>query len=133
MKRGMFRRFTAFFMAMVMLLTFMPTTVFAAGTYSEDNSKITAEQDGIIVTKKAEFTRNVDATTGDPEIRITFTVDTNELNLQNQNRVKTDTDIVLVIDNSGSMQLGEYNNSKLQKAKEAAKSFVNSLYGLPGG
>ena len=82
MKKGIFKRITAFMLAIAMVLTMMPTTVIASER-STDRSTVTAsnEKDGITVTKHAEYTTVVNESTGEvestddkgnPYVKITF-------------------------------------------------------------
>ena len=124
MKKGKLRRFTAFLLAFAMIMTLMPTDVFAAGTRSDDKSTVTASADGITVTKHAEYVTNEDGSikkdlNGNPYIKIQFDV------TKVPTQVQCTTDIVLVIDNSKSMTL--WGSQKLANAKAAAMNFVEKV------
>ena len=81
MKKGIFKRITAFMLAIAMVFTMLPTTVIASER-NTDKSTVTAsnEKDGIMVTKHAEFTGKKDEN-GNPEIKITFTVNAKNITL----------------------------------------------------
>ena len=121
MKKGIFKRITAFMLAIAMVFTMLPTTVIASER-SVDKSTVTASKDGITVTKQAEFTGEKDEN-GNPKIKIDFTVDTTNLTPGTETVASGTTDIVLVIDRSGSMK----DDNKMKNAKDAANDFVNKI------
>ena len=133
MKKGIFKRITAFMLAIAMVVTMLPTTVIAATNETTDRSTVKASKDGITVTKHASFVKNTDGTiktdeNGNPKIQIDFTVDTTNLSPETETVTSGTTDIVLVIDKSGSME----NNGKIGKAKMAANDFVDKVLEYAG-
>lgn len=133
MKKGIFKRITAFMLAIAMVVTMLPTTVIAATNETTDRSTVKASKDGITVTKHASFVKNADGTiktdeNGNPKIQIDFTVDTTNLTSETETVASGTTDIVLVIDKSDSME----NSGKIGKAKEAAKDFIDKVLKYSG-
>jgi len=131
-KKGKLKRFTAFLLAFAMVMSVMPTTVYASER-SEDKSIVTASADGITVTKKAEFVKNEDGSekkdsNGNPYVKINFDVSVGELKAETQ--VTGSTDIVLVIDKSLSMTMS--GSKKLDNAIDAAQGFVEDVLSIPG-
>ena len=61
MKKGIFKRITAFMLAIAMVFTMLPTTVIASER-SVDRATVTASKDGKTVTKHASFVKNADGT-----------------------------------------------------------------------
>ncbi|MBE5935088.1 MAG: VWA domain-containing protein [Lachnospiraceae bacterium] len=112
------------------LLT-MTMIVASAFTSFADNSVVSKTQDNITVTKSAEWT-TVDGksedSNGNRYAKINFKIDTTKATTEITNTVSKggDTDIVLILDSSGSM-IG----NKTTKMKEAANSFVNEVLAIP--
>lgn len=112
------KRILSIVLAVLMLLSVMPVTALAAEESVVPQNVVTAEQGGVKVEKRAEWT---DEKNG--KAKITFTLIGGTMTSQDI----PETDIVLVIDKSGSMGTGK--DSKMDKAKTAAKDFVDKFFG----
>ncbi|WMJ76653.1 S-layer homology domain-containing protein [Sedimentibacter sp. MB35-C1] len=108
MKKNLFKKILCFTIALLMLMPGMPENLVSAAE-TDENGNIPWDQPGSINLTKSET--KVD----DGRWKIDLTVE--GINLE------TSSDIVLVIDRSGSMK----SDDKMLAAKNAAKSFINSL------
>ena len=110
------KRILSIVLAVLMLVSVLPTAAFAADvTAPTDGSSVTAQDGNVTVTKKAEWTD-----VGNGKAKITF-------ELTGKTSTSTEiaqTDIVLVIDCSGSMK-----NGRMDQAKTAANNFVQKFLG----
>ena len=112
------KRILSLVLAVLMLLSVLPTTALAAEESVVPQNVVTAKQGGVKVEKKAEWT---DEKNGKAKITFTLTGGTmTSLDIPY-------TDIVLVIDRSGSMS--KDGSPKMDDAKKAAVGFVNKFFG----
>lgn len=109
------RIFTAV-LSLIMVLTMLPSMVFAAGNSDTSTDGSTVSENGLTLTKTATL-ENDGTYTINLEAYATGTTTTVT------EKSGTPLDIVLVIDQSGSM----YTSNYLQPMKEAVTSFVNSI------
>ena len=109
------RIFTAV-LSLIMVLTMLPSMVFAAGNSDTSTDGSTVSENGLTLTKTATL-ENDGTYTINLEAYATGTTTTV------MEKSGTPLDIVLVIDQSGSM----YTSNYLQPMKEAVTSFVNSI------
>lgn len=109
------RIFTAV-LSFIMVLTMLPSMVFAAGNSDTSTDGSTVSENGLTLTKTATL-ENDGTYTINLEAYATGTTTTVT------EKSGTPLDIVLVIDQSGSM----YTSNYLQPMKEAVTSFVNSI------
>lgn len=94
---------------------------------------VTNTKDGITLTKHADYIYDENGNiitdeNGNPKIKITFTVDTSDMQIEKETIIAKDTDVVLVIDKSGSME----DNDKITKAKNNAKDFIDKILSIEG-
>lgn len=121
-ERKTFKRALAFLMSLLLTFTTLTSDLTLVTASAEENASgtqnysdtVTVNNDNINVTKTAAF--NDDGT-----VTITFDV-TNKSTTQKTSTIAA-TDVVFVMDLSGSMD----KNSKLYNAKEAAKNFAKDL------
>ena len=112
------KRILSIVLAVLMLLSVLPTTALAAEESVAPQNVVTAEQGGVKVEKRAEWT---DEKNGKAKITFTLTGGTmTSLDIPK-------TDIVLVIDKSASMS--KNGSPKMNNAKKAAVSFVDKFFG----
>ena len=98
------------------------------------DSSVLATQDGINVTKKAEWTKyngkSLDKD-GNPYAKVTFTLDTTNAKTELEGIISKggDTDVVVLLDNSVSMGYAD-NKDKFQDAKDAANKFAADMLAI---
>lgn len=98
--------------------------------FADSESTVSVRQDNITVTKSAQWTtvdgKNQDEN-GNPYAKINFKVDTTQATTEVTNTVSKGgaTDVMLVLDNSGSMA-----GNKLTKAKAAACTFADEVMSI---
>ena len=139
---NMRKRILSLVLAVLMILSVLPTTAFAEDDASlptaATGSKVTVEQNGVKIVKEAEWTNAKDG-----KARITFTISGGS-----QTTTGTaEADIVLVIDQSWSMQYSKVTYDKknnkynfnerdridrLDNAKKAACKFVDEVLKMNG-
>ena len=112
------KRILSIVLAVLMLLSVLPTTALAAEESVVPQNIVTAEHGGVKVEKRAEWT---DEKNG--KAKITFTLTGGTMTSQDI----PVTDIVLVIDKSASMS--KNGSPKMNNAKKAAVSFVDKFFG----
>lgn len=112
------KRFLSIVLAVLMLVSVLPTTALAAEESVVPQNVVTAEQGGVKVEKRAEWT---DEKNG--KAKITFTLTGGTMTSQDI----PVTDIVLVIDKSASMS--KNGSPKMDDAKKAAVGFVDKFFG----
>ena len=112
------KRFLSIVLAVLMLVSVLPTTALAAEESVVPQNIVTAEHGGVKVEKRAEWT---DGKNG--KAKITFTLTGGTMTSQDI----PVTDIVLVIDKSASMS--KNGSPKMNNAKKAAVSFVDKFFG----
>lgn len=112
------KRFLSIVLAVLMLVSVLPTTALAAEESVVPQNIVTAEHGGVKVEKRAEWT---DEKNG--KAKITFTLTGGTMTSQDI----PVTDIVLVIDKSASMS--KNGSPKMNNAKKAAVSFVDKFFG----
>ena len=113
-----------------MALSLAMVLAFSTFAYAGDET-VSASQDNITVTKSAQWVKVNDKSVdenGNPYAKITFKVDTTKASTTITNTVSKggSTDIMLVVDNSGSM----LSNNKMILAKQAAVEFTKELMQL---
>lgn len=95
---------------------------------------VSATQDGINVTKKAEWTKydgkSLDKD-GNPYAKVTFTLDTTNAKTEIEDIISKggDTDVVVLLDNSVSMNYAD-NKDKFADAKAAANKFAADMLAI---
>lgn len=113
-----------------MALSLAMVLAFSTFAYAGDET-VSTSQDNITVTKSAEWTKvdgkSVDEK-GNPYVKVSFKVDTTKASTAITNTISKggSTDVMLVLDKSGSMASGE----KITLAKEAAVDFTKELMKL---
>lgn len=112
------KRILSIVLAVLMLVSVLPTTALAAEESVVPQNIVTAEHGGVKVEKRAEWT---DEKNG--KAKITFTLTGGTMTSQDI----PVTDIVLVIDKSASMS--KNGSPKMNNAKKAAVSFVDKFFG----
>lgn len=112
------KRILSIVLAVLMLVSVLPTTALAAEESVVPQNIVTAEHGGVKVEKRAEWT---DGKNG--KAKITFTLTGGTMTSQDI----PVTDIVLVIDKSASMS--KNGSPKMNNAKKAAVSFVDKFFG----
>lgn len=112
------KRILSIVLAVLMLVGILPISALAAEESVVPQNIVTAEQGGVKVEKRAEWT---DGKNG--KAKITFTLTGGTMTSQDI----PVTDIVLVIDKSASMS--KNGSPKMNNAKKAAVSFVDKFFG----
>ena len=109
------------------ILTTMTLVFSSVATCFADESVVSKSQDNITVTKSAEWTtidgKSTDAS-GNPYAKINFKIDTTNATTEITNTISKggNTDIVMLLDDSGSMS-----GTKINKLKTAAASFIDEV------
>lgn len=122
--RARFRRLASIFLCMTMLFNFMPVISFAEDTQVLTSSMTNTNQaDGVTLTKTATY----DPSTG----KVTTVIDAYTTGTVTQTNVSVPTDIVLVLDTSGSMEDSfsgreDGSNERLNALKTAVTAFINA-------
>lgn len=98
------------------------------------DSSVSATQDGINVTKKAEWTKYEGKSydkNGNPYAKVTFTLDTTNATTELEDVISKggDTDVVVLLDNSVSMNYAD-NKDKFEDAKDAANKFAADMLAI---
>jgi Mg-chelatase subunit ChlD len=116
------------FIGVLTSMTLVFTSITTA--FAEENV-VSKTQDNITVTKTAEWTtvdgKSTDAS-GNRYAKINFKIDTTNATTEITNTVSRggDTDIVLILDDSGSMS-----GDRVRKLKETANDFINTMLSIP--
>lgn len=118
-KKNMKKRFLSIVLAVLMLVSVLPTTAFAEESAAPQKNVVRVEKGGVKVEKKAEWIGDGK----DGKAKITFTLTGGTMTSQDI----PETDIVLVIDKSASMS--KNGSPKMNNAKKAAVSFVDKFFG----
>lgn len=113
------KRFLSIVLAVLMLVSVLPTTAFAEESAAPQKNVVRVEKGGVKVEKKAEWIGDGK----DGKAKITFTLTGGTMTSQDI----PETDIVLVIDKSASMS--KNGSPKMNNAKKAAVSFVDKFFG----
>lgn len=113
------------------VLTSMTLIFSSVATCFADQNVVSKTQDNITVTKTAQWTtvdgKSTDAS-GNKYVKIDFKIDTTKATTEIQNTVSKggDTDIVLVLDDSGSMW-----GNRVAKLKSTCTDFVDTMLSIP--
>ena len=120
MKKARFRRLASIFLCLTMLFNFMPVISFAdASTVLTSTTTNTNKDSGISLTKTATYDPATGKVTTDIEAYTTGTV--------TQTSVAVPTDIILVLDTSGSMAWNFAGNGNSNERLDAMKTAVSSF------
>ena len=125
----------AILLTLSMLLSMMSITAFASGLTAQQEANkeaqvVYAGEREEVVADKVWMTKTAETTDTEGKFKVTLQVETKDKIQQVTSAEEPTIDVVLVMDESGSMS----DNNRMKNAKEAATEFVNTFLGVsPNG